>query len=516
MKNKLTAWCTGALHATPVLRNLFLCSITLLPLGLTPQISGQTKDAKGPEQQLQQLTEAIGREEAQLAASQREILDLRRQMEALQQQMAQEHASESANVSVQPSNPAQSTSLTQTVEDLAERQAVQESEIATHDQTKVESESKYPVKLSGLILLSGFSNTGQVDTPVTPGFALPGSGSTGMSLRQTVLGVDARGPHLLGGRSSADLRVDFDGTGRAGTYNNAAGLLRLRTAHATLSWPNTSVFFALDHPLLSPNTPTSLTAIAQPPLAWSGNLWSWNPQAGVQHDLQMGSSLKLQMQAAITDVADPPAGVVTTARTSLTAPSTSERSRWPGIETHLAFINATDDSGISIGMGGYFSPHRTQEGSSFDAWAGALDYRLPLPARFQWSGSVYRGAGLGGLGAGAFKDYVYRTNSQEVDAQALNDVGGWTQLKQRLSERLEWNAAYGIDNAFAGQLRPFASTTYAPYQNLARNRTFFSNFILSPSTYLLFSFEYRFIQSSPVNSSTSSANIFGVAAAYKF
>lgn len=516
MKNKRTEWFTGALYAKAVLRNLFLCSIILSSLGTTPQIYGQTKEAAGPEQQLRQLTEAIGREESQLAASQKEISDLRRRLEALQQQLAQEHASESANVSTHPSNSAQATSLTQTVEDLAERQAVEQSEIATHDQTKVESESKYPVKLSGLILLSGFSNTSQVDRPVTPSFSLPGSGSTGMSLRQTVLGFDARGPHLFGGRSSADLRVDFDGTGSAGTYNNTAGLLRLRTAHATLSWSNTSIFFALDHPLFSPNTPTSLTSIAQPPLAWSGNLWSWNPQAGIQHDLQVRPSLKVQMQAAITDVADPPTGVVMTPQTSVTAPSTSERSRWPGLEAHLGLLNPTDENKMSLGIGGYFSPHRTREESSYNAWAGAFDYRLPLPARFQWSGSVYRGAGLGGLGAGAFKDYVYRTNSREGYAQALNDVGGWTQLKQRLSERLEWNVAYGIDNAFAGQLRPFASATYAPYQNLARNRTFFSNFILSPSTYLLFSFEYRFVQSSPINSSTSSTNIFGAAAAYKF
>jgi hypothetical protein len=134
------------------------------------------------------------------------------------------------------------------------------------------------------------------------------------------------------------------------------------------------------------------------------------------------------------------------------------------------------------------------------------------------TGSAYRGAALGGLGGGAFKDYVFAPdpNSNDLDVQPLDDVGGWTQLKQRTTERLEWNVAYGIDNVFAGQLRSYATPAYAPYLNLARNRTFFSNVIYSPSAYLLFSLEYRHLQSSPVNSPTSSANVFGLAAAYKF
>jgi hypothetical protein len=133
--------------------------------------------------------------------------------------------------------------------------------------------------------------------------------------------------------------------------------------------------------------------------------------------------------------------------------------------------------------------------------------------------SFYRGQALGGLGGGAFKDVVYYADPDEpgtFDTRALDDVGGWVQLKQRTTQRLEFNAAYGMDNVTAGQLRPSASSFTTAYQELARNRTFSGNVIFSPSAYVLFSLEYRHLISSPVNGPASAANIIGIAAGYKF
>jgi hypothetical protein len=137
----------------------------------------------------------------------------------------------------------------------------------------------------------------------------------------------------------------------------------------------------------------------------------------------------------------------------------------------------------------------------------------------EFAGSFYRGLSLGGLGGGAYKDYLFRTDPNNPGAvyyETLDDVGGWAQLKQRATTRLEFNAAFGIDNVPAGQLRPFANTANAIYQNLSRNRTYTANVIYSPSAYLLFSLEYRYLLSSPVVGATNAANIIGVAAGYKF
>ncbi|MGH9595687.1 MAG: hypothetical protein ACRD3K_02705, partial [Edaphobacter sp.] len=98
----------------------------------------------------------------------------------------------------------------------------------------------------------------------------------------------------------------------------------------------------------------------------------------------------------------------------------------------------------------------------------------------------------------------------------LDDVGGWAELKEKFTERLQFNAAFGMDNAFARELRPYATPGTGTYQNLARNRTYTGNVLYSPSTYLLFSLEYRHLNSFPVLGPSMGTNIIGVAAGYKF
>ena len=154
----------------------------------------------------------------------------------------------------------------------------------------------------------------------------------------------------------------------------------------------------------------------------------------------------------------------------------------------------------------------------FDSWAGTFDARFFLPARLEFTGAAYRGQALGGLGGGAYKDFAYSINATSgiYYFRPLDDVGGWAQLKERLSERLELNAAFGIDDAFAGELRQYAVLGGALYQNLSRNRTFTGNAIYSPSAYLQFSLEYRHLESSPVIGWPAGSNIIGLGAGYQF
>jgi hypothetical protein len=435
-------------------------------------------------------------------------------------------------VSSSSSSQAEPGATTAAIQDIRERQAMQESQIATLEQSKVESGSKYPVKITGLLLLNGFVNTGAVDMAATPTVALQGSGSTGASVRQTVLGFDARGPNLFGARSYADLRVDFDGSPASGSssttysgyYNANATLLRLRTAHAGLQWEHTEVYFALDHPIFSPDTPTSLTAVAIPALAWSGNLWTWNPQVGITQDFGPSVSRGIRLQAGLIDVGDAPLSppIPPSGTSTATPPNSAEESRWPGVEARVSLqgpaANSHEDRS-HFGIGGYFAPHYSNVlGHGFDSWAGTLDARLFLPARLEFSGSFYRGQALGGLGGGAYKDFAYRIDPDSGDYyfRPLDDVGGWAQLKERISERLEFNAAFGVDNAFAGELRRYTVPGNSVYQNLARSRTYTGNVIYSPSAYLKFSLEYRHLESSPVAGPPADSNIIGLGAGYKF
>lgn len=512
----------------PVL--IFVCSNSRP--GLLAQ-STQSSNQESVPEQIRKLTEAMAKAQSQLEESQHQLDELRQQLATLQSQMAQGTSPvtpptsaslpPASSSSVQATPPATSAA----VDDLRERQAIQESQIATHEQTKVESESKYPVKITGLLLFNGFVNTRQVNVAATPTLALYGTGTTGASVQQSILGFDARGPHLFGASSYADLRIDFDGSPTYGTstpiytgyYSTSVAILRLRTAHAGLQWKNTDAYFSLDRPIVSPDAPTSLTAVAEPALAWSGNLWTWNPQVGVTQDIRFAGTHDVRLQGALIDVGDAPVSTVSVAAaTSTVVPSAAEQSRWPGEEARIALLGSKLEEGSHIGVGGYFAPHLSPAGTRFDAWAVTADARFLLPARLQFAGAFYRGAALGGLGGGTYKDFgfVVDTDSSKYYFRPYDDVGGWAQLKEKPTERWEFNAAFGMDNVFARELRPYYVPGGTMYQDLARNRTYTGNVIYSPVAYLLFSLEYRHLESTPVIGSSAESNIIGIAAGYKF
>jgi hypothetical protein len=488
-------------------------------------VAAPSAPSETTEQKIERLAAAVVHAQAQMDAYQKQLQDMQKELSALQNDLLVEKGTVPAPpaapqntkppVTAAPSAPAGASvsASAATLEDIRERQAVQESQIATHEQTKVETESKYPLKVSGLLLFNTYVNTRQVDIPPNPTYAFAGSGSTGFSLRQTVLGLDARGPHLFGATSHGDVRIDFFASGSQPSYA-ASGILRFRTAHAGLRWQNTEAFFQQDHSFLAPYTPSSLVAVSQPLFAWSGNLWAWNPQIGLSRQIGTAGSKRWNIQAGLIDVADPqwPGGIPNTSTVSR-----AERSRWPGTEARIAFGSGDVDAGPAIGVSGYFSPHETAEGMRFDAWAGAMDLRLPMAKHLSLIANAYRGAALGGLGGGGYVDYVHAYTYTAEIARALDDVGGFAQLQSKIGERLALNAGYGIDNPFSAEIR--ASTAipeYAIYPGLARNESAVGNVIYSPSAYLLFSLEYRRLWTNFASSPASSSDVIGIGAGYRF
>jgi hypothetical protein len=499
-------------------------------------IHAQSSTPEGLTEKVRELADTLAKTQAQLQESQRNLDEMRQKLVELQQQIAQgepagEIPSAAAAAPNQPSGSslASAESTASAYDDLRERQAVQESEIATQAQSKIESESKYPVKVTGMLLMNGFKNSEGVDSGADPSVTVGGAGNAGVSVRQTMLGFDARGPRIFGAGSFADLRVDFYGsqaanqptTGYSGYYNANSALVRLRTAHAGLYWDRTQLSFALDRPIINPDSPTSLTAAALPPLAWSGNLWTWNPQALIKQNLPLSGSVGAQLQAGLIDVGDAPLtpAVGSSSSTPSIGLTSAEQSSKPGAEARIAIVESGSREALNhIGVGGYFAPHVTTLGRNFDSWAATLDARAQMIAGLEFSGNFYRGAGLGGLGGGTYKDFAYAPNpfTGGYYFRPLDDVGGWAQLKEKAGERLEFNAAYGMDEVVAGQLVRYYTEDGTTIQNLARNRTLTGNVIYSPSAYLLFSVEYRHLNSTAVEGSGNQSNIIGVGAGYKF
>ena len=173
-------------------------------------------------------------------------------------------------------------------------------------------------------------------------------------------------------------------------------------------------------------------------------------------------------------------------------------------------------------MNGYWSPHNYGEYGSTDAWAGTVDWRFALPGRISFTGSAYKGAVLGGLGGGNFKDvaeYSYEKGPNGIviyKLVPLRNVGGWAQLQFHPVEWFEANGAFGQDNDSAQQLRRAHIPLTNPYVGLARNQSFLANVIFRPTNAILLSLEYRKLRSWQLIDPANEAQIFGFAAGFEF
>src|ERR1035438_6648413 len=81
-------------------------------------------------------------------------------------------------------------------------------------QTKVESGSKYRMRISGIVLMNLFSNQGTVDNIDLPtlAYARPAGysdGSFGGTLRQSEIGFEVFGPRMAGAKTRGDLQLDL-------------------------------------------------------------------------------------------------------------------------------------------------------------------------------------------------------------------------------------------------------------------------------------------------------------------
>jgi hypothetical protein len=472
------------------------------------------------EQKLEMILSALATTHQQLQQSQQEIEQLREELAQIRKQLALVQP-------VPPESPGAESSVDAAkatavaIEGLQEQQQTLEAQVKLHDQTKVESSSKYPVHVSGLILFNSFVNRGIVDNTDLPEVALSsqgntiGNGSAGASFRQTILGLEGSGPRIAGARTSATVDLDFFGGLAYTSYGTSAGLVRLRTASISLDWANDSIQAGMVAPLISPLSPSSYAMVAVPALGGAGNLWAWSPQLRYAHQIPLQSGRRLQLEFGLWD---PPAAGYSTSEI-VRSPSPGEASKQPGYESRVSYGTFAGEHPLQIGLSGYSSRQSYPGNKSVDSWAGAADWRVPLGGHIEVSGEGYRGRALGGLGGGTYKDVLYGADPVTgLDAyRGLDTIGGWTQFKARFSQSLEANASIGLDNGFAGDFHSIIlPSTATPTQLRARNKMAFGNLIFRPKTYLILSPEYRRIWTWPIHGSANTADIFTLSAGYQF
>jgi hypothetical protein len=295
---------------------------------------------------------------------------------------------------------------------LDQRVEIQEQRVDELAQSKVESAQKFPLRLTGMALFNAFLNSrqsGGADYPATAGAT--GPNHAGATLRQTILGLEFRGPTAIaGGHVHGSFYMDFF----AGANNQA---MRIRTGSIEIDWKTRSIMAGIEKPIFNPREPSSLAQVGISPLTGSGNLWLWLPQVRAEQDFAFGRSSGLRAQVGVLqtrEVLPYPGAVV---------PGTLEPAR-PALEGRFeAFHKIDDDRRIEFAPGFHASTTHVG-GISLTSRVFSMDWFFNPWRRLEFSGAFYKGENVAPLGNGYGQGfYGYGRYLEPVKS-----IGGWGQL----------------------------------------------------------------------------------------
>jgi hypothetical protein len=365
-------------------------------------------------------------------------------------------------------------------------------QVAELAQTKVESTSRFPVKLFGTVHAHVFANSATpnwLDNPnlVNPAPADGHTGTFSATLRQTRLGFTADGPKIGSVNTSAVVAMDFFGGIPGFQTGQVMGLPRLLVAFARLDGEKTAAEIGQDHVLLAPKDPTSLAAFAFPLLFRSGNLYLRAPQVRVER------AITPRLRASGGIVA-PIGGDLVIEDYRFVPPALGgERSRRPGLQARLGYASdePTAPRLADFGISGHYGWER-RPAELADSWAGAVDFAL----RRGWigvAGELFTGENIDAFGG-----------ALGLDARA---AGGWAELQLRPATRFSIQAGAGVD-----EIRGAARSLVVR----RRNQSAYGNLIVEVTPEIETSFEYRWLATSPRGAADRRNHHVDWVFAYKF
>lgn len=318
---------------------------------------------------------------------------------------------------------------------LAERVEVAEQRVAELYQTRVTSDNKLPISLTGMLLFNAYLN-GQASAGAQFPALVPATGRAaggGATLRQSVLGLKFDGPTLLGGaKVKGSLYMDFFGGG--------AGLnqtMRLRVASLDVGWKDTTVGFAFDKPIMAPREPDSLAQVGISPLSVAGNLWLWQPQVRLEHRRSWKNNAGVRAQVGLYQTAE--------ARTGL--PADTLAAARPGYQGRFEFWAQRGTRRIEIAPGFHASSTRVS-GQSAPSRIFSLDWLVRPAARLELTGAFFKGRNVGVIG-GLQQGVNFAGGSRAI---SVDSMGGWAQLKIRATQRASFHIFSGQQDDRNSQL----------------------------------------------------------------
>ncbi len=456
----------------------------------TPALAQSVQELR---QQVQELRAAVAEIRSEASEYRAESQQLRKELESMRA------AAPAAPTSTPEPTAGSTRTADQRLSSVEETTQLLQGELKSQYQTKVESASKYRVRLSGLALFNLFGNSGPVNNMDVPTYAVSSSAygtssSFGATLRQSELGLEVFGPTIHGAKTSGQVQFDFGGGFPSGALDGVStGIARRRTASIRRDWENTSLVVGQDDLFISPNSPTSFASLLTPSFGYSGNLWAWTPQVRVEHRIALTPNQNLILQAGILDnlTGEPSYG-------THRQPQAGESTAQPAYTLRTGWNTTLAGNPLALGVSGYYSPQNWGFDWEVKGWAVATDWRIPIARQLELSGELYRGNAVGGLGGGIGQSVIFSGNPGDPnsDFRAVKSVGGWAQLKFIATPRLEFNGVFGTDNPFSSDIHAYVAAV-GPYGYvLAANRSQMVNVIFRPRSDLLFSGEYRHLHTS--------------------
>ncbi len=363
-------------------------------------------------------------------------------------------------------------------------------QLAELAQTKVESTSRFPVKVFGTIHAHAFANSGTpnwLDIPNLVAAPVPEPGTFSMALRQTRLGFTADGPTLGGVRTSGVVAFDFFGGIPGFQTGQVMGLPRVLVAYARFQGDRGAAQVGQDHVLLAPRDPTSLSGFAFPLLFRSGNLYLRAPHARAEYALA-------PLLRVAGGIVAPVGGDVPGEEYRFVPPALGgERSRRPAAQARIELGTADLEASrrAAVGVAGHYGWERRPAGL-VRAWAAALDFTARRDV-FGVAGEVFAGENMDAFGG-----------ALGLDARA---AGGWAELQFMPGTRLAFNAGAGIDDITDDRRGMLPRR---------RNRSAYGNVIISLTPEVRASFEYRWLATVPLSGVEGRNHHFDWVLAYSF
>jgi len=416
---------------------------------------------------------------ARLDTLEQQNRDLMAEIRALRQQIA--GGTQSPEPQAEPQAPA------------SERIAVAEQQIKDLAQSKVESEHRDPIQLTGMALFNAYANgraSADREYPTTAALTR-GPRADGATLRQTILGVKFQAPEKIAGFDvSGSAYVDFFG----GTGTSLNQLVRLRIASINFNWKDTTFTVAQDKPIIAPREPESLAQVGVSPLTGAGNLWLWQPQARIEQRFHFGETAGLRAEAGVYETSE------RNNAPSEYQPATSLGR--PSLEGRFVFWADGNGSQFEIAPGFHISDSRVG-GYVIPSRIATLDWRLPLTRRLELTGTYFRGENtgvVGGLGSGI-------AERADGSLHVIRTQGGWAQLKIAATSRLTLDL-YGGEEDHVN--RDLVSGL------IERNQAYAANAIYRVTANLLTSFEWSYLQTAYMGSGNRFNQHYDLAFAYLF